>query len=208
MKKDLFPLLYFALSALFTPTVTFAGEKNTPLHENTIDQQTRMAEQNPAIDALPIQLETISWVEVSFRGGHLKKYKNYFERLIRKRLCEDLPTLSHEIKPIDELRHEFIENGLIPDLADKEFKKRGCVNCFIWTTGEDNLAVFLIECKLTGYGEYENPGYSEFESRILDYGSALSAPVQVEDSIKRIIARISVEFAGARDHLEALSGKQ
>lgn len=208
MKKYLFHLLLVALSSLFAPTVTFAEEKNGTLQQKTIDKQTPMAEQQPAIDAFPLQLETISWVEVSFRGGLLKKYKSYFERLIRRKVREDLPMLSHEIKTIDTLRNEFIENGFVPDLGDKEFKKRGCVNCFIWTTGEDNLAVFLIECELIGYGEYENPGYREFESRILDYGSTLSAPEQVEDSIKRIITRISAEFSGARNHLKAISRKQ
>jgi hypothetical protein len=207
MKNYLFPLLFVALSSLSAPTITFAEEKDRTLQENTIDKHTPMAEQQPAIDAFPLELETISWVEVTFRGGLLKKYKSRFERLIRRKLRKDLPTLSHEIKPMDELRKEFIEKGLIPDLGDKEFKKRGCVNCFIWTTGEDNLAVFLIECKLVGYGEYENPGYREFESRILDYGSTLSAPEQVEDSIKRIITRISAEFSGARNHLKALSRK-
>ena len=102
---------------------------------------------------------------------------------------------------------EDIEKGLAPNLVDEELKKRGCVDCLVWTTGEDQLVVFLVECKLLGYGDYPNPRYRHFESRILDYGSTFSARQQIENLLKKIIARIGAEFLGAKDHLGEISGK-
>lgn len=208
MKKHLFLLLFVTLSSSVLPTITFGKETTKTLEKKTIGEKNTEGERLPVIDTLPLKLEIISWVEASFRGGLLKRYKRDFERLIRLRLRKDLPMLSHEVKPINELRKELIEKGLIPDPSHEEFKKRGCVDCFVWTTGDNDLVVFLIECKLAGYGNYENPIHKEFESRILGYGSTLSARQQVEDSIRKIIARISAKFLGARDHLKGLSRKK
>ena len=208
MKKHLFLLLFVALSSALLPTITLGEETNKRLEKKTIEKKNTEGERLPVMDTLPLKLEIISWVEASFRGGLLKKYKRHFERLIRLRLRNDLPMLTHEVKPINELRKEFIEKGFDPDPSSAEFKKRGCVDCLLWTTGDDDLAVFLIECKLAGYGNYENPVHKEFESRILGYGSTLSARQQVEDSIRKIIARISAKFLGARNHLKGLSRKK
>ena len=206
MKKLLFVIFFVTLSSLFAPNITFGDESNKkPGKIGTEKRITQGCQQLQALDALPLKLEIISWVEVSFQGGLLRKYKKDFERFIRLRLRNDLPMLSHEAKPINELRKELLENGFAPDLLGKEFEKRGCIDCLVWTTGEDDLVVFLTECKLAGYGDYENIRYNEFESRVLDFGSTLSAKQQVEDSLTKIITRISAKFLGAREHLKGLS---
>jgi hypothetical protein len=206
MKKLLF---FIALSSLFVPGITFSENSNKTLGKKGTEKRIKQeCEQLPVLDALPVKLETISWVEVSFQGGLLKKYKRDFERLIRLRLRDDLPMLSHEVKPINEFRAELLENGLAPDLWDEALKKRGCMNCLVWTTGKDQLVVFLTECKLAGYGDYENMRYREFESRVLDFGSTFSAKRQIEDALTRIITRISMKFLGAREHLKGLCEKK
>jgi hypothetical protein len=206
MKKLLFLIFFVTLSSLFGLSIAFGEESNKTLGKKRSEQRvTKGGQQLPLLDALPLKLEIISWVEVSFQGGLLREYKRDFERLIRLRLRNDLSMLSHEVKPINALRKELLENGFTQDFLDKEFEKRGCIDCLVWTTGEDHLVVFLTECKLVGYGDYENAGYDEFESRVLDFGSTLSAKQQVEDSLKNIITRISAKFLGAREHLKGLS---
>ena len=134
MKKHLFLLLFVTLSSSVPPTITLGEETNNTLEKKTIEKKNTEAERLPVMDALPLKLEIISWVEAFFRGSLLKKYKRDFERLIRLRLRNDLPMLSHEVKPINDLRKQFIVEGFVPDPSHAEFKKRGYVDCLVWTT--------------------------------------------------------------------------
>lgn len=205
MKKFLFFIVWATVLHLFASTITFGEESNRLSGQKRTEKTpTEGRKDLPALDALPLQLEIISWVEVSFQGGLLKRHKEGFEALIRSRLRHELPMLSHEVKPIHVVRKELLESGFAPELAEKELKKRGCVNCLVWTTGDDNLVVFLTECQLAGYGDYRNRKHSAFESRILDFGSTLSAKRQVESALTNIVHRISTKFLGAGVHLKSL----
>jgi hypothetical protein len=205
--KTLICLITFAtLLFFFAPSFVFGKADNLRAGSAGDDKRTAQMQKDPsAPDAMPLNLEIISWVEVSFQGGRLREHKSDLESLVRSRIRHELPMLSHEVKPIHELRREILEGDGAPDILERELKKRGCVDCLVWTTGDDDLVVFLTECELAGYGDYEDSRYSAFESRVLDFGSRLSAKRQVEASLTKIIKRISVKFVGAREHLRAFS---
>jgi len=177
------------LIATLLPSVLFAAEKRDFVKER-YDQI--IADRN---DAMPAHLEIISWVEVIFKGELLKKYKTDFEKFMRKRLQDELPMLTHEVKPLNEVHQEYNY-----DLDSEEVKKRGYVYCHIWTVGEDYPVAFLVELELKGCGNYKNKLYDTmYYQKSLGYGSVQTAKRQVEESIRELIAEISKRFLEHRE---------
>ena len=143
-------------------------------------------------ETLACQLEIISWVEVTFQGKLLEEHKMEYERLIRLRLRNDLSMLKHEtVKWMDAWqKYEFKSKS-------KEMRKRGRVTCLVWTVGDDYPVAELVECELSGYGDYS---FSQtFSSRVLGYSNSQKADEQVRSSIRQTIAHIGSDFLEARD---------
>ena len=142
--------------------------------------------------SLQCQLQTISWVDVAFEGDLLKDKKVSYERLIRLRLRNDLSMIRHET-----LEFWAAMSKYEYDLESSEMKKRGSINCLVWTVGDDYPVAEYVECELNGYGDY---GFQrDFSSRMLGYSDSSRADEQVQAMIRQIITDISAEFLEARD---------
>ena len=154
-------------------------------------------------DMFPCHLEIISWVNVDLDSDLLKQYKSDFEKLIRLRLRNDLSMMSHETRTFQQVLKDNKYNFNNPRI-----KKRGHVNCFVWTVGKKYPVAIYTECTLSGWGDYKYPTWDKFESRMLGYSSSDKARKHVKDSIREIITTISAEFLERRDFVRGLGKKK
>jgi LysM repeat protein len=147
-------------------------------------------------DSMPCQIRVISWVDVIVQGNRLTDKKADFEKLIRRVLKRDVPSLSHEVTEYgalwsqvsyDEVNEKFLD---IDVGKDERFIRRAEVNCRIWTSGsEDPIAVYMI-CELSGWGNYNPQTYNEFKLEALSTAAASTLPGKAEAMLSGLLSSV------------------
>jgi hypothetical protein len=145
-------------------------------------------------ETMPCFVDTLSWVEVTYQGDVLKRYKSELEKFARLRMRNDLSVLKHETKNLSSLIDEY---GVDPSNA--EIRRRARLHCHIWTVGSDYPIALHVNCKLNGFGLYPISISDPIESANLGYGSKDKMKGMAEDMIESNIRQIATEFYEVRD---------
>jgi LysM repeat protein len=147
-------------------------------------------------DSMPCQIRVISWVDVIVEGSHLGDKKADFEKLVRRVLRRDIPSLTHEAKEYgalwsevsyDEANDKFLN---IDVGEDERFIRRAEVNCRVWSSGsEDPIAVYM-SCELSGWGNYDPPTYDEFTLEALSTVANSTLQSEAETILSGLISSV------------------
>lgn len=149
-------------------------------------------------DTLPCNLRIISWVEVYIQSDLLKKDKDFFEKLIRLRLKNDLSMYKHETKSSDDLFKESMDN----DDDNDEGKNRGEMICSIWTVGDKFPIAYHIECELSSMSVSNPHMCCPIRRAVLGISSENEIKNRAEEMLRSMITDISVDLIESRERVE------
>lgn len=149
-------------------------------------------------DRLSCNLRIISWVEVYIQSDLLKKDKDFFEKLIRLRLKNDLSMYKHETKSQDELYEESINN----DDDNDEGKNRGKMICRMTTAGDKFPIAVHVECELSSMSVSNPYMCCPIKKAVLGISSENKIKNRTEEELRSMITDISVELIESRERVE------
>lgn len=135
-------------------------------------------------------LEILSWVQVRLQGSHLSRSGPDLERLVRLRVRNDLSFLRHETLPVAEVLNTHGDNTA-------EIRRRGHVDCFVWTIGEREYPIALyVECKIASFISGVLPIQP---AQILGLSNRELLGVQVEEALRQAVQKLAANLFEARD---------
>ena len=156
-------------------------------------------------DSMPCQLKAISWVSVTIEGQHLADHKTEFEKLVRQRLRNEVPSLSHEVKEYGSLWSEVSydestgEFRNVDVAQDERFIRRGEVNCRVWTAGTDDPIAMYVSCELAGWGNYDPATFDEFKLEALGSAAVENIKSEADKALNGVLMAISTRLLEHRE---------